>query len=121
MLGQIAGQVDIQAFGSLKARGTCLSGSQKRQKAELTTDEQCCNAAGRQVEQVAALHGVRLRAGCSCNPGCCAGWLGLTAEAIVANYRAGHVCWDDIDMVDGAYACSVRPAGSVCSAPVRAY
>ena len=54
------------------------------------------------MEQVAALSGVRLRAGCFCNPGCCAGWLGLTADAMVANYRAGHVCWDDTDIVDGA-------------------
>ena len=54
------------------------------------------------MEQVAALSGVRLRAGCFCNPGCCAGWLGLTAEAMVANYRAGHVCWDDTDIIDGA-------------------
>ncbi len=51
---------------------------------------------------MAALNGVRLRAGCFCNPGCCAGWLGLTAEAMVANYRAGRVCWDDTDIVDGA-------------------
>ena len=61
-----------------------------------------CDAAGREVEQVSALSGVRLRADCFCNPGCCAGWLGLTAEAMVANYRAGHVCWDDTDIVDGA-------------------
>ncbi len=67
-------------------------------------------AAHREVEQVAALNGVRLRAGCFCNPGCCAGWLGLTAEAMVANYRAGRVCWDDTDLVDGAPRCTLTEA-----------
>ena len=73
--------------------------------------------AGREVEQVAALNGVRLRAGCFCNPGCCAGWLGLTAEAMVANYRAGRVCWDDTDIVDGASRCNrgSGPISAFCS------
>ena len=69
----------------------------------------------REVEQVAALNGVRLRAGCFCNPGCCAGWLGLTAEAMVANYRAGRVCWDDTDLVDGALSSNVGTG--ICSQP----
>lgn len=56
----------------------------------------------REVEQVAGLCGIRLRTGCFCNPGACAAALGLSAEAMAANYENGHVCWDDTDVIDGA-------------------
>ena len=77
-------------------------------------------AACREVEQVAALSKVRLRAGCFCNPGCCAGWLGLTADAMVANYRAGHVCWDDTDIVDGALVVALSALGQDLDGHCRA-
>lgn len=59
----------------------------------------------REVEKVAALAGVMLRTGCFCNPGACAAHLGLSPEDVVANFEAGHVCWDDHDLIDG------RPTG----------
>ncbi len=62
----------------------------------------------REVEKVAALAGVMLRTGCFCNPGACAAHLGLSSEDLVANFKAGHVCWDDQDLMDG------RPTGGAC-------
>ena len=57
------------------------------------------------MEQLATLCGIRLRTGCFCNPGACAAAMGLTAEAMAANYEGGHVCWDDNDVIDGARYC----------------
>ena len=48
-----------------------------------------------------------LRSGCFCNPGACAGHLGLTNDDVIAHYHAGHVCWDDQDIIDG------RPTGAL--------
>ena len=59
----------------------------------------------REVEKVAGLAGIMLRTGCFCNPGACQAYLGLSHEDIISNYEAGHVCWDDHDIIDG------RPTG----------
>lgn len=61
----------------------------------------------REVEKLAGLHSIFLRTGCFCNPGACARHLGLTASQLKQNYEAGHVCWDDHDIIDG------RPTGAV--------
>jgi hypothetical protein len=61
----------------------------------------------REVEKLAALRHLLLRTGCFCNPGACAHHLGLSPAQLRANYEAGHVCWDDRDVVDG------RPTGAV--------
>lgn len=53
------------------------------------------------MEKLAGLHGIYLRTGCFCNPGACAWHLGLTADQLRANFNAGHVCWDDSDIIDG--------------------
>ena len=55
---------------------------------------------GREVEKLAGLHSIFLRTGCFCNPGACARHLGLTASQLKQNYEAGHVCWDDNDIID---------------------
>ncbi len=39
-----------------------------------------------EVLRLAAMHGLVLRAGCFCNPGACAEWLGLSAEDMIANH-----------------------------------
>ena len=57
------------------------------------------------MEKLAGLSGIMLRSGCFCNPGACAGHLGLTDADVIAHYDAGHVCWDDQDIIDG------RPTG----------
>ncbi|KAL0050843.1 hypothetical protein WJX82_008290 [Trebouxia sp. C0006] len=61
----------------------------------------------REVEKLAGLHGIFLRTGCFCNPGACARHLGISASQSKRNFEAGHVCWDDNDIIDG------RPTGAV--------
>ncbi|WCJ37029.1 Molybdenum cofactor sulfurase [Euphorbia peplus] len=61
----------------------------------------------REVEKLAALSGIQIRTGCFCNPGACAKYLGLSHSDLLSNLEAGHVCWDDNDIVNG------RPTGAV--------
>ena len=61
----------------------------------------------REVEKLAGLAGIMLRTGCFCNPGACSAHLGLSHEDVISNYEAGHVCWDDQDLIDG------RPTGEI--------
>ncbi|XP_071826012.1 molybdenum cofactor sulfurase-like [Apostichopus japonicus] len=60
-----------------------------------------------QFQKLAALYKIQLRTGCFCNIGACQLFLGLTDEEIQANYEAGHVCGDDIDIING------KPSGAV--------
>uniref|UniRef100_A0A0E0E571 Molybdenum cofactor sulfurase n=1 Tax=Oryza meridionalis TaxID=40149 RepID=A0A0E0E571_9ORYZ len=61
----------------------------------------------REVEKLASLFGIHLRTGCFCNPGACAKYLGLSHSDLVSNFEAGHVCWDDNDIING------KPTGAV--------
>ncbi|CAL5041460.1 unnamed protein product [Urochloa decumbens] len=61
----------------------------------------------REVEKLASLSGIHLRTGCFCNPGACAKYLGLSHSDLVSNFEAGHVCWDDNDIING------KPTGAV--------
>ncbi|KAM7495726.1 hypothetical protein LguiB_030335 [Lonicera macranthoides] len=61
----------------------------------------------REVEKLASLSGIQLRTGCFCNPGACAKYLGLSLWDLMSNIEAGHVCWDDHDILHG------KPTGSV--------
>ncbi|XP_030494154.2 molybdenum cofactor sulfurase isoform X2 [Cannabis sativa] len=61
----------------------------------------------REVEKLASLSGIQLRTGCFCNPGACAKYLGLSHTDLLSNIEAGHVCWDDYDIVHG------KPTGAV--------
>ncbi|KAM3193732.1 hypothetical protein ACQJBY_070393 [Aegilops geniculata] len=61
----------------------------------------------REVEKLASLSGIHLRTGCFCNPGACAKYLGLSHLDLVSNFEAGHVCWDDNDVIKG------KPTGAV--------
>ncbi|KAL6603139.1 hypothetical protein ACP70R_043500 [Stipagrostis hirtigluma subsp. patula] len=61
----------------------------------------------REVEKLASLSGIHLRTGCFCNPGACAKCLGLSHSDLVSNFEAGHVCWDDNDVING------KPTGAV--------
>lgn len=60
-----------------------------------------------EVEKLAGLHMIQLRTGCFCNPGGCQEALGLSVEDVQAQLAAGHVCWDENDLVEG------RPTGAV--------
>ncbi|KAG9439484.1 hypothetical protein H6P81_019649 [Aristolochia fimbriata] len=61
----------------------------------------------REVEKLASLSGIQLRTGCFCNPGACSKFLGLSHSDLLANIEAGHVCWDDFDIIHG------KPTGAV--------
>ncbi|KAF7824910.1 molybdenum cofactor sulfurase isoform X1 [Senna tora] len=61
----------------------------------------------REVEKLASLSGIQLRTGCFCNPGACAKYLGLSHLDLLSNTEAGHVCWDDHDIMNG------KPTGAV--------
>ncbi|GMG99326.1 hypothetical protein Nepgr_001166 [Nepenthes gracilis] len=60
-----------------------------------------------EVEKLASLSGIQLRTGCFCNPGACAKYLGLSHFELLSNIEAGHVCWDDNDILNG------KPTGAV--------
>ncbi|XP_060103805.1 molybdenum cofactor sulfurase isoform X2 [Heteronotia binoei] len=60
-----------------------------------------------QVDRLAGLYNIHVRTGCFCNTGACQQHLGISDEDIKKNLQAGHVCGDDIDVIDG------RPTGSV--------
>ncbi|XP_051019097.1 molybdenum cofactor sulfurase [Acomys russatus] len=60
-----------------------------------------------QVDKMASLHNIHLRTGCFCNLGACQRHLGLSEEMVKKHFQAGHVCGDDVDIIDG------RPTGSV--------
>ncbi|KAA8527170.1 hypothetical protein F0562_008601 [Nyssa sinensis] len=61
----------------------------------------------REVEKLASLSGIQLRTGCFCNPGACAKYLGLSHLDLLSNIEAGHICWDDHDILHG------KPTGAV--------
>ncbi|TMW58031.1 hypothetical protein Poli38472_013505 [Pythium oligandrum] len=60
-----------------------------------------------EVHKLAAIHNIQLRTGCFCNPGACQWYLGLQESDLTESMDAGHVCGDDIDIVNG------RPTGAV--------
>ncbi|KAI3456698.1 hypothetical protein Pfo_013361 [Paulownia fortunei] len=61
----------------------------------------------RDVEKLASLSNIQLRTGCFCNPGACAKHLGLSHSDLLSNIEAGHICWDDHDILHG------KPTGAV--------
>ncbi|XP_073061585.1 molybdenum cofactor sulfurase-like [Primulina eburnea] len=61
----------------------------------------------REVEKLASVSSIQLRTGCFCNPGACAKHLGLSHSDLLSNAEAGHICWDDHDVLNG------KPTGSV--------
>ncbi|CAL8284479.1 unnamed protein product [Arctogadus glacialis] len=60
-----------------------------------------------QVDKLASLYNIHLRTGCFCNTGACQHFLDITDQEVKNNLKAGHVCGDSIDLVDG------KPTGSV--------
>lgn len=60
-----------------------------------------------EVEQLATLSNIHLRTGCFCNPGSCHSYLNLSNEEVKKNLEAGHICWDDKDIMNG------KPTGAI--------
>ncbi|KAJ1202756.1 hypothetical protein NDU88_006552, partial [Pleurodeles waltl] len=59
------------------------------------------------VDKLASLNRIHVRTGCFCNTGACQLHLGISNEDVKKNFKAGHVCGDDVDVIDG------RPTGSI--------
>ncbi|KAJ8014567.1 hypothetical protein DPEC_G00041590 [Dallia pectoralis] len=60
-----------------------------------------------QVDKLSSLFNIHVRTGCFCNTGACQHFLGISNEEVKNNLQAGHICGDNVDLVDG------RPTGSV--------
>ncbi|XP_076991720.1 molybdenum cofactor sulfurase [Tamandua tetradactyla] len=60
-----------------------------------------------QVDKMASLYNIQVRTGCFCNTGACQRHLGISDEMVKKHLQAGHICGDDVDLVDG------QPTGSV--------
>ncbi|XP_032101197.1 molybdenum cofactor sulfurase [Sapajus apella] len=60
-----------------------------------------------QVDKMASLYNIHLRTGCFCNTGACQRHLGISSEMVRKHFQAGHVCGDNMDLIDG------QPTGSV--------
>ncbi|KAI8053734.1 pyridoxal phosphate-dependent transferase [Syncephalis plumigaleata] len=61
-----------------------------------------------ELEAIASVNRIHLRTGGFCNPGAAQKWLQLTDTDIVRHAKAGHVCWDDQDIIDGQLTGAVR-------------
>lgn len=61
-----------------------------------------------EVSKLAAIHNIQLRTGCFCNPGACQSYLRLRDEDLLAGIEAGHVCGDDMDLLNGLPTGAVR-------------
>eukprot|EP01080_Neovahlkampfia_damariscottae_P001196 gene1196-10710_t len=59
------------------------------------------------VEKLCSMENINIRTGCFCNPGACQNELNLTSDDILNNFKKGHVCWDDNDIIDN------KPTGSI--------
>ncbi|XP_026286386.1 molybdenum cofactor sulfurase 3 [Frankliniella occidentalis] len=62
----------------------------------------------RKVLIMANSHKIQLRTGCFCNPGACQRHLQLTEIDVLSHYEAGHVCGDQVDLINGVPTGSVR-------------
>ncbi|XP_036375477.1 molybdenum cofactor sulfurase [Megalops cyprinoides] len=60
-----------------------------------------------QVDKLASLFNIQVRTGCFCNTGACQLYLGISNQEVKSNLEAGHVCGDNVDLIEG------RPTGSV--------
>ncbi|KAM8966992.1 molybdenum cofactor sulfurase [Pelodytes ibericus] len=60
-----------------------------------------------QVDKMASLYNIHFRTGCFCNFGACQKHIGISSSDVKRNLLAGHVCGDDMDMIDG------QPTGSI--------
>ncbi|XP_040120808.1 molybdenum cofactor sulfurase [Oryx dammah] len=61
-----------------------------------------------QVDKMASLHNIHVRTGCFCNTGACQRHLGISDEMVKKHLQAGHVCGDDVDLIDGQTTGCVR-------------
>uniref|UniRef100_A0A672R208 Molybdenum cofactor sulfurase n=1 Tax=Sinocyclocheilus grahami TaxID=75366 RepID=A0A672R208_SINGR len=60
-----------------------------------------------QVDKMASLFNIHIRTGCFCNTGACQHYLAISNQNVKSNLHAGHICGDNIDLIEG------RPTGSI--------
>ncbi|XP_018416165.1 PREDICTED: molybdenum cofactor sulfurase [Nanorana parkeri] len=60
-----------------------------------------------QVDKMASLYNIHFRTGCFCNAGACQKMLGISNAEVKSNLQAGHICGDNMDIING------RPTGSI--------
>ncbi|KAM5156729.1 molybdenum cofactor sulfurase [Mantella aurantiaca] len=60
-----------------------------------------------QVDKLASLYNINFRTGCFCNSGACQKFLGISSAEVKSNLQAGHICGDNMDIING------RPTGSI--------
>ena len=60
------------------------------------------------VNDVANLNKISLRVGCFCNGGACQKYMSVTDEQVILFLEAGHLCGDQIDLVNGVPTGAVR-------------
>ncbi|XP_043112329.1 molybdenum cofactor sulfurase [Puntigrus tetrazona] len=60
-----------------------------------------------QVDKMASLFNIHVRTGCFCNTGACQHYLDISNQNVKSNLHAGHICGDNIDLIEG------HPTGSV--------
>lgn len=53
-------------------------------------------------------HNIQLRTGCFCNPGACQRHLGHTDKDLQVHFQAGHICGDQLDLINGLPTGSAR-------------
>lgn len=61
-----------------------------------------------EISCMASIHNIYLRTGCFCNPGACQRNLKLSNDELKKHFKAGHVCGDSNDLIDGVPTGSVR-------------
>lgn len=61
----------------------------------------------KEIENVCALNNISIRTGCLCNIGACTKNLKLNHNDIIENFKKGHSCSKNIDIIDG------KPTGAI--------
>ncbi|XP_064390150.1 molybdenum cofactor sulfurase-like isoform X2 [Halichondria panicea] len=61
-----------------------------------------------EVDKLACVYDIHLRTGCFCNTGACMRYLDVSAERVKEHLKAGHVCGDSVDLVNGEPTGTVR-------------
>lgn len=61
-----------------------------------------------EFNHIAQLHNITVRTGCFCNPGICQRYLKLSDEMVLTNFQAGHICGDEVDIVNNVPTGAIR-------------
>ena len=70
-----------------------------------------------EFRKIAALNNLVVRVGCFCNIGACQKAMNFTDDDVLLNHKSGHVCGDDIDIVNGKPTGSIRVSFGYYSKP----